>query len=468
MPLDSHNYWRHRSTQRTPDAAPQHAVGFASGDRKRKGRKEAAARKCLRLTPFEVPFTIQAKRSERDAENAHSMYLLWLALRGEGKEVPTLDDLAARYGVERHWFARRHRDWYACEGALSHKEHSGRPSTVTKEMINALSVWAEKEEWVFSYAFATDALHDRGWTEAKLKLFVINRWEVEFLVIKPLLTRQHQQARVEFAADNIDPALTVCEVQADESQWKTRKDGRVQVKHPPDRPDAKYAHDPDKTKRPAIMVLIVTARPNPRYDFDGKIACLRVAYPYTAKKASKNHKRGDTYQKDCNMKAEKFFSMMKDEVFPAIATKMWWMKGKVVLYRVDKASSHTGHKMFQRLNELGQSFNPKIKYDYQSAKSPDTNVHDIALFPALKHRSHPIQKHLRFYDVDGLWRGVQHVWEQFDTNLIEKAWQDRTLNLHEIIMRDGGNEFEVPHVSAAQRALLVPDFHDDSAYDAYL
>jgi len=120
MVLDPDNCWPHDAyIQRIPNAAPQHAVGFASGDRKREGPKEAASRKSLQLTPFEVPFSFQAKRLERDAEHAHSMFLLWLALRGEGKEVSTLDDLAARYIVERHWLARRHRDWYEREGALS-------------------------------------------------------------------------------------------------------------------------------------------------------------------------------------------------------------------------------------------------------------------------------------------------------------------------------------------------------------
>jgi len=65
MVLDPNNYWLHDAyIQRTPNAAPQHAVGFASGDRKRKGPKEAAARKSLQLTPFEVPFSFQMKRSD--------------------------------------------------------------------------------------------------------------------------------------------------------------------------------------------------------------------------------------------------------------------------------------------------------------------------------------------------------------------------------------------------------------------
>jgi hypothetical protein len=52
--------------------------------------------------------------------------------------------------------------------------------------------------------------------------------------------------------------------------------------------------------------------------------------------------------------------------------------------------------------------------------------------------------------------------------LIEKAWQDYTLNLHEIIKHDGGNEFEVPHTTPVERAKLVPNFYDDSAYDVYI
>jgi hypothetical protein len=164
------------------------------------------------------------------------------------------------------------------------------------------------------------------------------------------------------------------------------------------------------------------------------------------------------------MGSEMFFELMRDQGFPAIAKAMWWMRGKVVLFRIDRARPHTGHHMHARLNELGKTFDPQIKVDYQPAKSPDTNVHDIGLFPSMSARSRPLQKHLGFFDVEALWKAVQDIWDQFDGATIERTWQDRTLNLREIIKHSGNNEFEVPHVSPAVRAALVPKYSEECHY----
>jgi len=260
---------------------------------------------------------------------------------------------------------------------------------------------------MFSYAQAAADLAEHGWTEAKLKLFVHTKWKVEWASIKPTLTPKHMQDRVEHAAECAGDAC-LAEVQEDEKNWSTTGN-KLTIKHPVDRPDAKYIHRPNKKQSPKIMVLMMTARPNPRYGFDGKIACIRVSFTKKALRKSKHHEKGDEYEMDCTMTAEKFYEIMKDEGFPAIESKMWWMKGKVVLYRYDRATPHVGHDMIARLNELGKRFNPRIKVEPQPAKSPNTNVHDIALFPSMSARTGPRQKYLRFFDRDGLWGAVQEI-----------------------------------------------------------
>lgn len=465
MVLSPTNAHHHTALARTPDPVPQHErTGTATG--KRKGKRNvlptppASSEKRLRLS-LDVVHPIE---SERDALNALASYRLLLACRAwKGNDAPTVHDFADLYGVERHWFSRRLREWWTRNGDLSRREGQGRKSTVTPKMIDVLIQWARGEKWMFTYAEAEVALRDNGWTEDKLKRFVHTCWQIEWASVKPSLTDEHKAARLEFALANHEDTC-LAEVQADEKLWLTR--GRkLEIKFPEEcRGEAKYQHWPNKKKIPTIMVLMLTARPNPYFFFDGKIACIRVAVPYTAKRTSKNHKKGDVYLKDQTMGSEMFFELMRDQGFPAIAKAMWWMRGKVVLFRIDRARPHTGHDMQARLNELGKAFDPQIKVDYQPAKSPDTNVHDIGLFPSMSARSRPQQKHLGFFDVDALWKAVLDIWDQFDGATIERTWQDRTLNLREIIKHKGNNEFEVPHVSPAVRAALVPKYSEECHY----
>ena len=155
-------------------------------------------------------------KSERDALNAVASYRLLLACRAwKGSDAPTVHDFAYLYGVERHWFSRRLREWWAREGDLSHREGQGRKSTVTPEMLDVLIRWARGEKWMFTYAEAEVALRGYGWTEDKLKRFVHTCWQIEWVSVKPSLTDEHKAARLEFALANQDDTC-LAEVQADE------------------------------------------------------------------------------------------------------------------------------------------------------------------------------------------------------------------------------------------------------------
>ena len=181
MPLGPTNYYHPHQSARIPDACPQHLTGHARPDGKRKVRQAAAPeRKSTRLEEL-LPCPVQAKTSATAARDALHVYQIWLALRGEGKPTCSLSALADAVGVERHWFSRKLKEWCQRNGDLSRKHGSGRPSTVTPEMVDVLSEWAEKKQWRFSNTCAADALSSHGWTEGKLKLWLENRWTVECL-----------------------------------------------------------------------------------------------------------------------------------------------------------------------------------------------------------------------------------------------------------------------------------------------
>jgi len=456
--LSKSNTWFHHTPVRDPDHEPQHLTGSASGHRK--------ARKRPPITPpsSATPPAAKRRRPQKEVEQrwvAFSEWQVWEACvpadRISRALPPTLEELALRHNVHPSWFKRQART-FAERGTLVRKEGGGRPSGVTKKMILALTEWAEKEDWTFSYRQAEDALSDSGWTHWTIWNFVSTHWVVEWPSYKPALTPSHRALRVSFSLEERGRGC-FADVQGDEKLWAT-VGKRLKVKHPEEFKHAKFIHVVDRKKVPKLMVLMVTGRPNPKFDFDGRVCLLRIGEWTRAKRSSKNRPRGARVFKDGTLKADKFFEMCKTKVFPQIACAFWFLRktGHAVRFQIDGASAHTGHDNIKKLNLLGQTFDPMIIVTKQPAKSPDTQVHDIALFPSMSARSHPIQKHHRFGDKDALWGAVMEVWDQFDAATIERAWQDRDLLFDKIIETHGDNEFEVPHVSRATRAARLPDW----------
>ena len=83
---------------------------------------------------------------------------------------------------------------------------------------------------------------------------------------------------------------------------------------------------PLQSKRhiPKVMFLAATALPRP--GFNGKIAFIRICKMRTAKKKSKYHQKGDRYEVDVPMDADKYLEIMVKKVFPAARSRMPWAK----------------------------------------------------------------------------------------------------------------------------------------------
>jgi hypothetical protein len=454
------NRWRLRSRQREPDAEPQHSTGTGTGKRKEKRKSE---------NPYPTPPRSEKRGRHTDPEpsslqdwrhpvTALIQYEVWLALKTVGHEVETIDELATRCGFERHWFPRA-KQKFAEQRHLDRKPGSGRPLGATQKMVEGLKEFAAREKHIFTYDQATCALERAGWTRSTLWRYVQSHWNVKWPRLKPELTAEHKLARSSFAKKFLGWGCWA-EVHLDEKLWYT-VGRRLMVKYPPGREDAQFQHVPNKKKSPKICVLAVMARPNAHWGFDGRICIVRVAQKKIAQRASKNHKRGDIYDVDCNLIADIFFEIMTDQVFPAIRQKLQWLDA--VAIRLDGATPHTGHGNIEKLNEVGKIGRPLIKVVRQPVKSPDTNILDGSIFPSMSSRTCPIQKFNRFWDQDELWKAVQQVWDEYDAETIERAWQNRDLIFSKIIENDGGNEFEVPHVSAAVRDSRLPGYGFDAS-----
>ena len=200
------------------------------------------------------------------------------------------------------------------------------------------------------------------------------------------------------------------------------------------------------------MYVAVVARPNPARDFDGRVTMERVAVPYTAKKGSKNHEKGDIYDKDCTFNSKFFRDVMVDKIFPAIVAAFPWCD--YVKVQFDNATPHKGGTTMATLNAAGAKLKPRIEVDLQPPNSPDTNTLDLCLFRSWASRNHRLQKFCRAGDKPALDDNVRKSWADYPADLIEKAFQNKSLVMQQIIKFKGGNRFNVPHTSAADRAAL--------------
>ena len=71
----------------------------------------------------------------------------------------------------------------------------------------------------------------------------------------------------------------------------------------------------------------------------------------TAKRSSKYHKKGDTYEKDVTMDADKYNEIMLKKVFPAARRRMPWAKN--LRCQQDGATPHVGKNNLKKLNAAG-------------------------------------------------------------------------------------------------------------------
>ena len=93
----------------------------------------------------------------------------------------------------------------------------------------------------------------------------------------------------------------------------------------------------------------------------------------------------------------------------------------------------------------------------QAPNSPETNIFDLCLFASWSRRNHKLQLHNSGCSKHCLWENVKKSWGEYPAaELFERAFQNRKLALQEIIKHKGGNRFDIPHISKAKRAKLLP------------
>ena len=358
--------------------------------------------------------------------------------------VQTLCDT---FGVKRNYPAklkRRYDRSMAISGShvFQRKSGSGRKTLITPEMGEILAEWARTELYEFTYLSAADFLGVNRSTVTRFMTTV--GWRSVLKGVRPFLSDDHMAARVEWANEH-RRNLFQDWVDIDEKWFFTHSTG-LRLKVPPGVTPPKRGVQ-GRSHIPKVMALVAVARPRPEYDFNGFIGAFRVGETYVAKRSSKNHQKGDRYHKDKSMDSELFIDMMISKVFRSIYRKMTW--ATEIAVQLDNAPGHASAATWEALNASLATSNVRngrnIRLIFQPAKSPDTNVLDLAVFPSLSKRVSKLNKFGELADLDGLWNNIQKALDEYPPEILDKAFDTKIAVMKAIKAANGANDFKLPH-----------------------
>ena len=265
------------------------------------------------------------------------------------------------------------------------------------------------------------------------------QWRRTRVKTVPLLTAVHKHARSTWAKRHLLSKWTT-HVDIDEKYfYGTLLQGTRLI--PPNVPSPKTAVQ-HKSHIPKVMMLTAVARPNCQHSFDGKVGIWPITEAYVAKKSSKNHKKGEVYQKHVSMTGDRLVHLMKRFVVPAVRRKMRWCS--MVTIQMDNAPPHVALEQLEKeINQQRWRQRTKIRLLRQPAQSPDTNVNDLGLYAFLQRELDLQQTHVE--SEQELEHSILAVWRKLDHTTLEKLYKAKSTVLTSIIKHNGANDFPMPH-----------------------
>ena len=403
--------------------------------------------------------------------------------RGKRASKAKTEKLAQEHNVRypRDYFCNLKKQVTGERGRINRKKREGdmmileRDTNESAEMRKALEDYALAQKFMFTYEDAEMHMRvkcgfNRGCSDDSIRRFInkpANGWKIVSRGTVPLLTEKQKKDRLDYALARLKEGDTrwIDHFDVDEKWFYGWAHGQ-KCKVPPEhaRPKKPLQH---KSHIPKVIFLVATAQPRPDKGFDGKIGFWEVTEKYTAKRSSKNHAKGDVYERPCTMTAEKYYEMMTQKVFPAARKRC---RGQLSC-AVSKTGwgPHTGKDNVNKLNIAGAitrkredgRFTPKITVSTQPAQSPCTNINDLAIFPSMSRRFQKKQKHEVINDLNKLAKNARKTWKEFPTDVLTKAWKTKTNVLRAIVKAKGGNNFNLPH------AKDLEDFDWDEIFEGW-
>jgi hypothetical protein len=280
--------------------------------------------------------------------------------------------------------------------------------------------------------------------------------------MRPKLTAEHKQARIDFARAKISPVLGEGGRQFYDGQFDT-----IHI-------DEKNFHVDKKTRRvfvgddePApnrscrninfiqkVMFLAAVARPwrhevrtlenENDWFWDGKVGMYPLVEERFARRGDVRTglQRGDRILTPVNIDAAYFESIIIEKLLPDIALKCpATMIQKRIKIQLDNATPHivNQRRFYDKCDEIGID----AVLVYQPAQSPDFNINDLSFFAAIQSL---------YYKVPGVnnviacCNAVQASFEAFDPNKLNRAFLSLFMNYNMVLQNQGSNQYRIPHM----------------------
>ena len=149
---------------------------------------------------------------------------------------------------------------------------------------------------------------------------------------------------------------------------------------------------------------------------------------------------------------------MIQKVLPAIQA-VWpqELAGETIWIQQDNAPSHVPINDPGFLNDVSQT-GLDIRLMQQPSNSPDMNILDLGLFSSLQSMSDRLVSN----NLDELINNMQHEYDAYDADKINRIFLTLQSCLIEVMKRGGGNDYKIPHMykDGLERAGNLPNVLD--------
>jgi hypothetical protein len=199
------------------------------------------------------------------------------------------------------------------------------------------------------------------------------------------------------------------------------------------------------------MFLCAVARPRHDVDtdlvFDGKIGMWPFAHRVAAQRRTKHRQRGEYYWKPITVTKNVYRQFLIDFVIPAINAK--WPecdRDEPIFIQQDNAPAHIPPDDQQFIDAVHNANACRIFLYNQPPRSPDMNVLDLGFFRSLQ------TKQFTFIatNLDTLIDNVLKAFNSMPWSTLNNIFITLMTCLSEIILCDGDNHYDLPHIGKAK------------------
>lgn len=280
--------------------------------------------------------------------------------------------------------------------------------------------------------------------------------------LRPTLTEEQKVARFIYSMESIDWPVRETRVSienmhfkdmmdvihVDEKWFHLIKDGtRFILLRDEDDP---YRHTKHKSFIGKVMFLCAMARPrvldNGEF-WNGKVGIWPVGGMERAVRSSVNRPAGTMVWKNHSMTRDKYRSMLRDHVFPAIMGRFpHFTEGNfVVRVQQDGAKAHIldpgkDEELQQDLEDLGLA--DRIKLYLQPAQSPDLNINDLGFFAAVQ----ALYEDEVPSNSEEIIEFVNRAYWNYEDTKLCYLWLTLQTVLNKVIECNGHNDYKIPHL----------------------